>query len=173
VIGDNVILHSGVVLGADAFYFQRRPEGWKKMESCGRVIIEDNVEIGALSSIDKGVSGDTIIGFGTKMDNHVQVGHDTVIGKHCLIGSHTAIAGVTKIEDEVMIWANCLINKDLVIGKKAVLMAMTGTERSLEGGKVYYGIPADEVRRKWRETASLRKLPEFMREVAKKIDLNY
>jgi UDP-3-O-[3-hydroxymyristoyl] glucosamine N-acyltransferase len=173
VIGDNVILHSGVVLGADAYYFQRRPEGWKKMESCGRVIIEDNVEIGALTSVDKGVSGDTVIGFGTKIDNHVQIGHDTVVGKHCLIGSHSAIAGVTRIEDEVIIWANCLINKDLVIGSKAVLMAMTGTERSLEGGKVYYGIPADEVRKKWRETASLKQLPEFMREVAKTLKLNY
>jgi len=173
VIGDRVILHSGAVLGADAFYYQRRPEGYKKMESCGRVLIEDNVEIGALTSVDKGVSGDTTIGFGTKIDNHVQVGHDTVIGRNCLIGSHTAIAGVARIEDDVIIWANCLINKDLVIGSKAVLMALTGTERSLEGGKVYFGMPAVEARKKWREVSALKNLPEFMREVSKVLKLNY
>ena len=88
VIGDDVIIHSNSVIGADAYYFQRRPDGYHKMESCGKVIIGDKVEIGALCSIDKGVSGDTIISEGTKMDNHCQVGHDTYIGKNCLIGSH-------------------------------------------------------------------------------------
>lgn len=160
VIGNNVIIHSGAVIGADAYYFQRRPAGFKKLESCGRVILEDNVEIGALTSIDKGVSGDTIISFGTKMDNHVQVGHDTYIGKHCLIGSHSAIAGVTRIEDDVILWGSVLVNKDLVIGSKAVLLASSGTERSLEGGKTYFGIPAEEARKKWREIATLRKVVE-------------
>lgn len=173
IIGDEVIIHSGAVIGADAYYYQRRPEGWKKLESCGRVILGDRVEIGALTSIDKGVSGDTVICSGTKFDNHVQVGHDTYIGHNCLIGSHTAIAGVTRIEDDVIIWANCLINKDLVIGSKAVLMAMTGTERSLEGGKVYYGIPAVEVRKKWRESAALKQLPEFMKAVSKELNLKF
>jgi len=172
-IGDHVIIHSGAVLGADAFYYQKRQEGWTKLESCGRVVVGDNVEIGALTSVDKGVSGDTVISSGVKIDNHVQIGHDTFIGRDCLIGSHSAIAGVTRIEDNVIIWANCLINKDLVIGSNAVLMAMTGTERSLEGGKVYYGIPADDVRKKWREIAALKQLPEFMRKVAKELKLNY
>ena len=89
IIGDNVIIHANSVLGADAYYFQRRPEGYRKLESCGRVIIRDNVEIGALCSIDKGVSGDTTIDCGTKLDNHCQVGHDTYIGKNCLIWSYT------------------------------------------------------------------------------------
>ncbi len=173
VIGDDVIIHSNAVIGADAFYFQRRPEGWKKLESCGRTVLGDRIEVGAFTAIDKGVSGDTVICSGTKFDNHVQVGHDTYIGKNCLIGAHSAIAGVSRIEDEVIIWANCLINKDLVIGKKAVLMAMTGTERSLEGGKVYYGMPAVEVRKKWREIAALKQLPEFMREVSKELKIKY
>jgi len=160
VIGNNVILHSNCVIGADAYYFQKRPEGYKKLESCGRVVIEDNVEIGALTSIDKGVSGDTIISKGTKFDNHVQVGHDTYIGRNCLIGAYCAIAGVTRIEDDVILWAGVLINKDLVIGKGAILLAGSGTERSLEGGKTYWGIPAVEARKKWKEIATLRQLVE-------------
>jgi len=164
VIGDNVILHSGAVLGADAFYFQRRAEGWKKLESCGRVVIGDNVEIGALTSIDKGVSGDTIIGWGTKIDNHVQIGHDTRVGRNCLIGAHCAIAGVTVIEDDVILWARVSVNKDLVIGKKAIVLALSGVDKSLEGGKTYWGIPADDPRKKWKELAALRQLPDFMRE---------
>ncbi|HNY03359.1 MAG TPA: LpxD N-terminal domain-containing protein, partial [Bacteroidales bacterium] len=109
-IGDDVIIHSGSVIGADAYYYQRRPDGYKKLESCGRVIIGDRVEIGAQTTIDKGVSGDTTIGNGTKFDNHVQVGHDTHIGRNCLIGAFCAIAGVMTIEDDVILWANVLVN---------------------------------------------------------------
>ena len=162
LIGDHVIIHSGTVIGADAYYFQKRPEGYKKLESCGRVVLEDYVEIGALCSIDKGVSGDTIISKGTKFDNHVQVGHDTYIGKNCLIGSFCAIAGVTRIEDDVILWANVLVNKDLVIGKGAIVLAGAGTEKSLEGGKTYWGIPAIEARKKWREVAALKQLPDIL-----------
>ena len=160
VIGNHVILHSSCVIGADAYYYQKRPAGYKKLESCGRVVIEDDVEIGALSSIDKGVSGDTIISRGTKFDNHVQVGHDTYIGKNCLIGAFCAIAGVTRIEDDVILWANVLVNKDLVIGKGAILLAGSGTERSLDGGKIYWGIPAVEARKKWKEVATIRQMVE-------------
>lgn len=160
VIGDEVIIHSGAVIGADAFYFQRRPEGWKKMESCGRVVMGDRVEIGALTSIDKGVSGDTIISDGVKIDNHVQIGHDTFIGKNCLIGAHCAIAGVTKLEEDVILWARVSVNKDLVIGKGAVIYAMSGIDKSIEGGKTYWGVPAEEARKKWKELAKIRKLIE-------------
>lgn len=158
VIGDEVILHSGAVIGADAYYFQRRPDGWKKLESCGRVIIGDRVEVGAATTIDKGVSGDTTISEGTKLDNHVQIGHDTYVGRHCLIGAHCAIAGVTRIEDHVILWARVSVNKDLVIGEKAIVLAMSGVDKSLEGGKTYWGVPADEARKKWRELAVLKQL---------------
>ncbi len=166
-IGDDVIIHSGSVIGADAYYYQRRPDGYKKLESCGRVIIGDRVEIGAQTTIDKGVSGDTTLGDGTKFDNHVQVGHDTHIGRNCLIGAFCAIAGVTTIEDDVILWANVLVNKDLVIGKGAVILAGSGTERSLEGGKTYWGIPAIEARRKWREVAALKALPDILARLQK------
>ncbi len=161
IIGNNVVIHANSVLGADAYYFQRKPAGYRKLESCGKVIIEDNVEIGALCSIDRGVSGNTQIGEGTKFDNHVQVGHDTYIGKNCLIGAHTAIAGVTRIEDDVLIWAKVAVNKDLVIGKGAIILATSAVDKSLPGGVTYFGIPAIEARKKWKELAMLRKLPEL------------
>ena len=160
IIGDNVIIQSNSVIGGDAYYFKRRPEFYDKMESCGRTILEDNVEIGALCAIDKGVSGDTIIGNGSKLDNFVQVGHDTVIGRNCLIGAHSAIAGVTTIEEDVILWARVVVNKDITIGKGAVMLATSGTDKSLEGGKVYFGSPCVEARRKWKEIVALRKLAE-------------
>lgn len=168
VIGDEVIIHSGSVLGADAYYFQRKPEGYRKLESCGRVVIGNRVEIGALCAIDRGVSGDTIIDDSTKMDNHCQVGHDTYIGKNCLIGSHAAIAGVTTIEDDVILWGRVSINKDLVVGKGAIILATSGVDKSIEGnGKVYFGAPVQEARKKWRELAALRQLPDLIRNMNK------
>ncbi len=155
VIGDNVIIHSNSVIGADAYYFQKKDGKYRKMHSCGRVVIENDVEIGALCSIDKGVSADTIIGEGTKMDNHVQVGHDTQIGKHCLIGSQCAIAGVSTIEDDVVLWAKVGVNKDLTIGKGAVILATSNVDKSLKGGITYFGSPAIEARKKWKEIAKL------------------
>ena len=164
-IGDDCIIHSGAVIGADAYYFQRKPEGYRKFLSSGKVILENRVEVGANTCIDKGVSGDTIVGEGTKMDNFVQVGHDTIIGKNCLIGSHSAIAGVTKIEDDVVIWGQVVVNKDLVVGKGAVVLATSAVDKTLEGGKTYFGMPAIEARKKWRELAALRNLPDLLAKI--------
>lgn len=157
-IGDNVTIHSNTVLGADAYYFQKKLEGFRKFLSSGRVIIKNNVEIGALCAIDKGVSGDTTIDEDTKLDNFVQIGHDTIIGKHCLIGSHCAVAGVTVIEDDVILWGQVVVNKDLVIGKGAVVLATSAVDKTLEGNKTYFGMPAIEARKKWKELATLRQL---------------
>lgn len=162
IIGNDVIIHSGSVIGADGYYFQKRQEGYVKFNSCGRVVLEDKVEIGACCTIDKGVTADTRIGRGTKMDNHCQVGHDTTIGKNCLIGAFAAIAGVTTIEDDVLMWAKVAVNKDIVIGKGSVILATSATDKSLEGGKVYMGSPAIDVKRFWRISAAIRELPEFM-----------
>ncbi|MCK5079679.1 MAG: UDP-3-O-(3-hydroxymyristoyl)glucosamine N-acyltransferase [Bacteroidales bacterium] len=165
ILGDNVILHSGSVIGADGFYFQKRKGETLKFKSVGRVILGNHVEIGANSTIDKGVTGDTYVGDYTKFDNHVQVGHDTQIGRYCLIGAFSAIAGVTRIEDNVILWASVLIDKDLVIGEGAVMLATAGTTKSLEGGKVYYGAPAIEVRKAWQQMALIKKLPEIWEKV--------
>ncbi len=165
IIGDNVIIHSNSVLGADAFYFKRRPDYHDKLVSCGRVVIEDNVEIGALCTIDKGVSGDTIIGWGSKLDNHIQVAHDTVVGKNCLFATAVIIAGCTRIEDDVILWGRVSVQKDIVIGKGAVLLATSSVDKNLEGNKVYFGTPAEEARKKWKELALIKKLPEIYRKV--------
>jgi UDP-3-O-[3-hydroxymyristoyl] glucosamine N-acyltransferase len=161
-VGDRVIIHANTVIGSDAFYFKRRPEGYDKMESCGRVIIHDRVEIGAACTIDKGVSGDTIIGAGTKLDNHIHIGHDTVIGQNCLFAAQVGIAGVTRIEDDVILWGQVGVNKDLVIGKGAVVYAQSGVAKSIEGGKVYFGSPVQEARDKMKEMAAMKKVSELL-----------
>jgi len=161
VIGDNVIIHSGTVIGADAFYFQKRKEKTLKFESCGRVIIKDNVEIGALCTIDKGVSGDTIIDEYTKFDNHIQIGHDTYIGKRCLFASAVLIAGVSHIDDDVILWGQVVVNKEVTIGKGAIVLAISAVDKNLEGGITYFGAPAEPASKKWREMVMIRKLPEM------------
>ncbi len=157
-IGDSVIIHANTVIGADAFYYKNRPEGYDRLISSGSVIIEDDVEIGASCTIDRGVTSNTIIGEGSKLDNQIQVGHDTVIGKKCLIASHTGIAGCNVIEDEVTIWGQVGTNSGITIGKGAVIMGQTGVTKSVEGGKSYFGTPITESRQKLKELAMLRRL---------------
>ncbi|GGG48312.1 UDP-3-O-(3-hydroxymyristoyl)glucosamine N-acyltransferase [Bizionia arctica] len=162
VIGNNVIIHAGTVLGGSAFYYKKRPDGFDQLKSGGRVVIKDNVDIGALCTIDKGVTADTTIGEGSKLDNQIQVGHDTVIGKKCLIASQVGIAGCVIIEDEVTIWGQVGITSGITIGTKAVVSAQSGVSKSLEGGKSYFGTPADDFRSKYKEIASIRKIPEIL-----------
>ncbi len=162
IIGNNVIIHSGTVLGASAFYYKKRPEGYDQLISGGRVVIEDNVDIGALCTIDRGVTADTTIGEGSKLDNHIQIGHDTVIGKSCLIASQTAIAGCVIIEDNVTIWGQVGIASGLTIKEKAVISAQSGVGRTLEGNKSYFGSPADESRIKFREMNLIKQIPEIL-----------
>ena len=158
VIGDNVTIHAGTVLGADAFYYKKRPEGFDKLKSGGRVVIEDNVDLGALCTIDRGVTGDTTIKKGTKIDNQVYIGHDTVVGEKCLIASQTGIAGCVVIEDEVTIWGQVGMTSGITIGKKAVILAQSGVSKSLEGNQTYFGYPAGEAREKYREMSALKQL---------------
>ncbi|MUH37917.1 UDP-3-O-(3-hydroxymyristoyl)glucosamine N-acyltransferase [Zobellia amurskyensis] len=165
VLGDNVIIHSGSVLGGDAFYYKNRAEGFDKLISCGRVVIEDNVEIGALCTIDKGVTGDTTIRKGTKLDNQVHVGHDTVIGEKCLIASQTGIAGCVIIEDEVTLWGQVGTNSGITIGKKAVIMGQTGVTKSVPGGKSYFGTPIEESREKLKQLAYVKKIPFILKKL--------
>jgi UDP-3-O-[3-hydroxymyristoyl] glucosamine N-acyltransferase len=164
-IGNNVIIHANTVIGADAFYYKKRTDYFDKMISCGRVIIHDDVEIGALCTIDKGVSGDTVIGKGTKLDNHIQIGHDTHVGEMCLFASQVGVAGVVKIEDGVTLWGQVGIRSDVVIGKGVVVLAQTGVNESLEAGKTYFGYPVGEARSKMREIAALKKLPDLLRKM--------
>jgi UDP-3-O-[3-hydroxymyristoyl] glucosamine N-acyltransferase len=168
IIGNNVTIHAGTVLGASAFYYKKRPEGYDQLKSGGRVIIEDNVDIGALCSIDRGVTGDTTIGKGTKLDNQIQVGHDTIIGKKCLIASQTGIAGCCIIEDEVTIWGQVGTTSGITIGEKAVILGQTGVTKSIEGGKSYFGTPIEESRVKLKELALIKKIPSILEQLKKK-----
>jgi UDP-3-O-[3-hydroxymyristoyl] glucosamine N-acyltransferase len=167
VIGNNVTIHAGSVLGSDAFYYKKRLEGYDKLISGGRVVIQDNVDIGALCTIDKGVTGDTMIKKGTKLDNQVQVGHDTVIGEKCLIASQTGIAGCVIIEDEVTLWGQVGVTSAATIGKKAVVLAQTGVSKSLEGGKNYFGSPAEEAREKLKQLAYVKQIPSILKKLEK------
>ena len=162
VIGNNVIIHSGTILGADAFYYKKRSDGFDQLLSGGRVVIQDNVGIGALCTIDKGVTGDTTIGEGTKIDNQVHVGHDTVIGKKCLIASQTGIAGCVIIEDEVTLWGQVGTTSGITIGAKAIVLGQTGVTKSIEGGKSYFGTPVEESREKLKQLAYIKRIPELL-----------
>lgn len=160
VIGKRVIIHSAAVIGGDAFYYKRRSEKFDKMVSCGKVVIEDDVEIGASCTIDRGVSDVTRIGAGSKLDNQVHVGHDTHIGKMCLFAAQVGIAGVVTIEDNVTLWGQVGVPSNIHIGKGAVLMGQSAPSKSLEGGKSYLGSPATESKDKMREMIILRKIAE-------------
>jgi UDP-3-O-[3-hydroxymyristoyl] glucosamine N-acyltransferase len=168
IIGDNVIIQSGTVIGSDAFYYNKkvnRDIHYKKMNSCGRVVIESGVEIGANCSIDRGVSADTLIGAGTKMDNLVHIGHDTVVGKNCLFAGQVGIAGATTIEDNVILWGQVGVSKTLTIGKDAVVYAQSGVKDSIAGGKVYFGSPVEDAREKMKEFVWIKRIPQLWEKV--------
>ena len=162
VIGNNVTIHSGTVLGADAFYYKNRPEKYDKLVSGGNVVIDDNVDIGALCTIDRGVTSSTRIGEGTKLDNQVHIGHDSVLGRRCLVASQVGISGCVLIEDFVTIWGQAGITSGIVIGEKAIISAQSGVSKSLLGNKSYFGTPADEFRKKYKELASIRLIPDIL-----------
>jgi UDP-3-O-[3-hydroxymyristoyl] glucosamine N-acyltransferase len=167
IIGDRVTIHAGTVLGADAFYYKNRPENFDKLVSCGNVVIQNNVDIGALCTIDKGVTASTTISEGTKLDNQVHIGHDTLVGRRCLIAAQVAIAGCVIIEDFVTIWGQAAITSGVTIGEKAIISAQSGVSKSLEGHKSYFGSPADEFRKKYKEIASIRLIPDIIEKLDK------
>lgn len=167
-IGDRVIVQSGAIIGTEAFYFKKTEDGYQKWRSGGRVVLENDVDVGAGCTINKGVSGDTIIGAGTKLDGQVHIGHDVRIGKRCLFAAQVGIGGNTVVEDDVVMYGQVGIAQNLRIGAKAVILAKSGVSKDLEGGKVYFGYPASEARAKYRELAALRHLPEFFSNFYKK-----
>jgi UDP-3-O-[3-hydroxymyristoyl] glucosamine N-acyltransferase len=168
VIGNNVVIQAGTVIGGDAFYYntKKNREVWfKKMNSCGNVVIEDNVEIGCGCTIDRGVSASTVIGKGTIIDNMVHLGHDVVIGKNCLLAAQVGIAGATTLEDGVTLWGQVGVSKTLTIGANAVVLAQGGVPSSLEGNKVYWGTPTQEASVKRRELIWIKRIPELWKKV--------
>jgi UDP-3-O-[3-hydroxymyristoyl] glucosamine N-acyltransferase len=178
VIGKNVVIGAGAIIGTDAFYFKRTPvvtepdeDGlsnqehdknvkglYRKWRSGGRVVIEDGVDIGSGCTINRGVSSDTIIGSGTKLDCQVHIGHDVVVGKNCLFAAQVGIGGNTTVEDEVVLYGQVGVAQNIKIGKKAIVLAKSGVSKSLSGDKTYFGYPAQEVKEAFKELAILRQL---------------
>jgi UDP-3-O-[3-hydroxymyristoyl] glucosamine N-acyltransferase len=168
IIGDRVVIQAGTVIGSDAFYYNTKKdrEVWyKKMLSCGRVLIEDDVEIGASCTIDRGVTGDTIIGKGSRLDNMVHIGHDTVLGRNCLLAAQVGIAGAVDVGDGVILWGQVGVSKTLRINDQVTVLAQSGVGRDLEKGKVYFGTPCEEASVKKRELVWVKRIPELWKKV--------
>ena len=167
-LGDNIVIQAGAVIGSDAFYYNTKKDRelwYRRMQSCGNVVIEDDVEIGAGCTIDRGVTAETRIGKGTKMDNMVHIGHDTMVGKNCLFVAQVGIAGGTIIEDGVTLWGQVGVNKTITIGANSVVMGQSGVQSSLQGGKTYWGTPTMDFSMKRRELVWIKRIPELWKKV--------
>jgi UDP-3-O-[3-hydroxymyristoyl] glucosamine N-acyltransferase len=156
LIGDRVIVHAGCRIGQDGFGFVMGPGGHRKIPQIGRVMIQDDVEIGAGTSIDRGGLRDTVIGEGTKIDNQVQIGHNVVIGRHCVLVAQVGIAGSVVLEDYVVLGGQVGVADNLTIGEGAKVGAQSGIMSNIPAGQSWFGYPATRSRDYWRDTATLR-----------------
>lgn len=158
VIEDNVVVGAGAVIGEEAFYFKKTAEGFVPWRSGGSVLLESEVEVGPNCTIARGVSSITTIGRGTKLDAQVQIGHDCRIGAHCIIAAQVGIAGNTTVGDWCLFQGQVGVAQNLTIGDRTVILAKSGVSKSLEGGKEYFGYPAQEARTAFKDLAVLRRL---------------
>jgi len=167
IIGDRNIIHPGAQIGQDGFGFLLGPTGFEKNPQIGRVVIQDDVEIGANTTIDRGALSDTIIGEGTKIDNLVQVGHNVRIGRRCVIAGHSGLSGSVTLGDYVMLGGRVGIADHITIGDRAQLAASSGVMDDVPPGERWAGSPAKPMRQAFREIAALRSLVEGMRKGSK------
>jgi UDP-3-O-[3-hydroxymyristoyl] glucosamine N-acyltransferase len=158
LIGDRVIIHAGCRIGQDGFGFVMGASGHLKVPQLGRVIIQDDVEIGAGTAIDRGANRDTVIGEGTKIDNLVQIGHNVVIGRHCIIVAQTGISGSVTLEDFVVLGARVGINNHVTIGEGAQIAAISVVGHDVPPGVRWGGVPAKPARQWMREMFALERL---------------
>lgn len=164
-MGDDVIIHAGTVVGADGFGYKQRDEKHIKVPHVGRVVIEDKVEIGANTCIDRGTFGETVIGEGSKIDNLVQIGHNNIIGKNVIICGQTGISGSCNIEDNVILAGSAGLADHVKIGHHAVVMARSGIASDVKECTQVFGSPAKDKKVAWRELAALAKLPELFKTI--------
>ncbi len=160
MVGDHVIIHPGVCIGQDGFGFAMGPAGHRKVPQVGRVIIQDRVEIGANSTIDRGANRDTIIGEGTKIDNQVQIGHNVEVGRHCVLVSQVGISGSSSLDDFVAIGGQTGVAGHIKIGMGAQIAAVSVVKDDVPPGSRYGGVPAKPVKTWFREMAALKRLAE-------------
>ncbi|MBM4206991.1 MAG: UDP-3-O-(3-hydroxymyristoyl)glucosamine N-acyltransferase [Gammaproteobacteria bacterium] len=165
VIGDNVIIHSGAIIGADGFGYKFRNHAHVKVPQVGNVVINDNVEVGANTCIDRGALGSTVIGLGSKIDNLVQVGHNNKVGKHVIMCGHTGVSGSCTIEDYAILAGSSGIADHVTIGQGAVIMARSGVAGDVPAGAQYFGSPAKDKKTAYREEIAVSKLPELIKKV--------
>jgi len=167
VIGARCIVHSGVVLGSDGFGFEWDGEKHYKIIQVGKVVIEDDVEIGAGVTIDRATMGETRVGRGTKIDNLVHLGHNVTVGENCIIVAQVGLAGSVKIGNQVLIGGQVGIAQGIKVGDKARIAAKSGVISDIDGGAVILGYPAMEHYQFLKINSLLRKLPELFKDVKK------
>ncbi len=166
-IGNRVVIHSGTKIGTDGFGFLKTQEGYLKIPQVGRVVIEDDVEIGANCTIDRATIGETRIGKGVKLDNLIQIGHNVTVGEHTVMAAQTGIAGSTKIGKWVMMGGQVGVADHIEIGDKAIIMAKSGVSKSVPPRKIYEGYMARERKQYLRSRSLLDRLPEFVERLKK------
>ena len=164
-IGARCIIHCGAVIGSDGFGFAFRNGKHEKIPQVGTVIIGDDVEIGANTTIDRATFGKTVIGTGTKIDNLVQIGHNTVIGKHCIVCGNVGISGSAILGDYVTVAAGAGIAGHLEVGAQSTIAALSGVTKSLPPKSIVSGFPAVDHEMEKRMKASLRRLPEALKTI--------
>ena len=157
-LGSNVVIHPGARIGTEGFGWLDHAKSNRKIPQLGRVIIQDDVEVGANTTIDRGALGDTVIGEGTKIDNLVQIGHNCRIGRYCLIAAQSGLSGSTVLEDGVLMAGGTGTGGHLTIGAGSVVYGRAGVSKSWPAGSKLFGAPARDIKEYWRETAMLRRL---------------
>ena len=164
-VGDNCVIHSNSVIGSNAFYFNKENNQYTALTTCGSVRIGNHVEIGANNTIDSGVTNETVIGDGTKIDNLVHIGHDTKIGKNCLIAAQVGIAGCNTIGDNVTLWGQVGIPSNLKIGKGATILGKSGPISDVKENDIIFGVPGINSKQRFRELIIQRKLPDILKKL--------